>query len=112
MKRLAFLCLILAVSISAVAQPPAGFTKIGTSASTSYTDSTCPDGAKCYYYVTAVNSSGEESAVSNEAAGAIPTTGAHTVSLNWTASTTTGVTYNVYQQIGPFAPSGLTATVN
>lgn len=108
------LVLLLMLSLSAYAQAglPAGYTKIASAVpTTSYTDSTCPDATTCYYYVTAVDSAGAESGVSNQAFATIPATGTHTVSLTW-SETTTGVTFNVYQHVGPLAPSAVSGVVH
>lgn len=95
------------------AQIPNGFTKIATSINTvTYSDTTCPDKTTCYYYVTATDSTGAESKLSNEGTAVIPDTGTHTVTLNWTASASINVTYNVYQHIGPLAPTGLVVVTN
>lgn len=122
MKKLILLACIL-YSVASCAQAPSGFTKLANVTSTTYSDSTCPNQTSCYYAVTAVDATGHESPSAqcagtqlcfggNQAVAIMPSSGTHTVSLSWTASTSTGVTYNVYQHIGPFAPSGLSATVN
>lgn len=104
------LFLILPAISAAQGPAPAGFTKLATGISaTSFTDTSCPDGTTCYYYVTAVDSIGAESVLSNEAQGSVPSTGTHSVSLTWTASATTGVTYNVYQHVGPLPATNLKA---
>lgn len=105
------------------AQAPAGFTKLANVSTTSYTDSTCADQTTCYYLVTALDSSGHESPGAqcsstqlcfsgNQAVAIMPSSGTHTVALSWTASGSTGVTYNVYSHVGPLAPSSLGAVVN
>jgi hypothetical protein len=116
---------ILFLAAMAHAQAAAGFVKINTApvAGTAYTDASCPDNVSCYYQVTAVDSAGFESKPSTCASTAtcvagtelvvgMPSTGTHTVALNWTASTSTGVSYNVYQHVGPFPASNLGGTVN
>jgi fibronectin type 3 domain-containing protein len=116
--------LLLLISCTLYAQgAPAGFTKLTTVTTTTYTDSTCANQTTCYYYVTAVDSAGHESAGApcgttqlcfggNQAVAVMPSSGTHTVAVSWTASTTTGVSYNVYRAVGPLAPSSLGAVVN
>jgi hypothetical protein len=54
--------------------------------------------ATYFYVVTAVDANGVESVFSNEASATIPSGGgAHSVSLSWTASTSTVAGYNVYR---------------
>jgi fibronectin type 3 domain-containing protein len=108
----------------ASAQAKAGWTLLGNVASgNSYTDATCPNQNTCYYEVTAVDASGHESALAscataqlclagNQAAVTMPSSGVHTVALSWVASTSAGVTYNVYQHVGPLPASALAAVVN
>ncbi len=124
MKNLVFLlvvCFILTCSLQA--QAAAGFTKIGNVTTLTYSDATCPLQSTCYYQVTALDSTGFESAPAacastqlcvggNEAVAVMPSSGTHTVAIAWVASTTTGVTYNVYRHIGPLPASGMSATVN
>lgn len=126
MKRIHLLLIALAFFFLAPALPaqiPAGFTKLANVSATTYTDATCPDLTTCYYIVTAVDSTGHESSGAgcsatalclggNQAVAQMPSSGTHTVALSWTASTTTGVTYNVYSHVGPFPASALNATVN
>lgn len=117
------LVLLLLAAGSLWGQASSGFTKIASTASTSYIDSTCPDQTTCYYQVTAVDSTGHESQAAvcatnqlcfstNEAVAQMPSSGTHTVTVNWTASTTSNVTYNVYQHLGPVSPGPVSATVN
>jgi hypothetical protein len=123
MKRFALLLSILFVCSVASGQAPAGFIKLGNVSATTYTDTGCPDLTTCYYIVKAVDSFGFESVAApcattalclggNQAVAQMPSSGAHSVVLSWTASTTAGVTYNVYVHVGPFAPSSINATVN
>jgi len=96
------------------AQGAAGFTKIASvTTGTTYTDGTCPDGATCYYQVTALNGT-LESGPSNTVSAAIPATGTHTVTLNWKAATTgvTPTSYNVYQGQAPVPPVVSPAVTN
>jgi len=125
MKRLA---LIVGLSLLFVslgnAQAATGFTKVGNVSTLAYTDATCPNQSTCYYQVTAVDANGFESGPAacagspqlcvggNEAVAVMPSSGTHTVSLGWTASTSTGVTYNVYRHFRPLPASNLAATVN
>lgn len=122
MKKLLLLILIFAVRISA-AQTPAGFTKLANVSAVTYTDTTCPVLTTCFYIVTAVDSTGHESIGAacgatalcfggNQGVAIMPSSGTHTVILNWTASTTAGVTYNVYSHVGPFPATNFSATVN
>lgn len=111
---------------SCQAQAPAGFTKLANVSTTTYTDTTCPDDINCAYVVTALDSAGFESKPATcststpanqcvngvEVLVGIPATGSHTVTLTWTASTTTGVGYNVYSHVGPFPASSLAASSN
>jgi hypothetical protein len=77
---------------------------------TSYIDTTVTDGTVYGYVVTAVDMAG--STCSNVIANAtIPSTGTHTVTLSWTASTTVGVTYSVFRAPTPAAVV-LTVVVN
>lgn len=117
------LALLLVIPL-AHAQAASGFTKIKSGlTTTTYTDNTCPNLSSCYYQVTASDSLGAESQPSacsatvlcvggNQVVAQMPSSGTHTVTLNWTASTTTGVTYNVYQHIGPLPASNVNVTVN
>ncbi len=124
MKKLVFLfvvCFVLTCSLQA--QAAAGFIKIGNVTTLTFSDTTCPLQSTCYYQVTAVDSSNFESIPAactstqlcvggNEAVAVMPSSGTHTVSISWVASTTTGVTYNIYRHIGPLPASGMSATVN
>lgn len=123
MKRALLLSMIAMLSTLAHAQASAGFTKVGNVTAVTYSDATCPNQSTCYYQVTALDAQGFESTpapcsatqlcvAGNEAVAVMPSSGTHTVGLAWTASTTAGVSYNVYRHIGPFAPSGMSATVN
>jgi hypothetical protein len=122
-KAVGYLAIILFCSLLAGAQAAPGFTKIGNITAVTYVDSSCPDQISCYYQVTAVDATGHESVGAacssgssclngNQVIAAMPNSGTHTVTLNWTASTSTGVSYNVYQHVGPFPASGLSSTVN
>lgn len=124
MKALRVFVLFLLVSPLLAAQAPSGFTKINTTpvTTTTYSDSGCADLTTCYYFVTAVMSGGQESAGApcstttlcyngNQAVAIMPSSGTHTVALSWTASSSSGATYNVYRMT-PSAPSSLSATVN
>lgn len=125
MPRLGFLILFFVVSVVANAQAASpGFTKIANvPTGTTYTDSTCANQTTCYYQVMAVDGSGHEAApalcasnglcfAQNQAVATMPSSGTHTVVLNWVASTQAGVTYNVYRAVGPVAASSLAAVVN
>jgi hypothetical protein len=118
-----FLLLGLLLVPFSAAQASPGFTKLANVSATTYTDSACPDLTTCFYQVTALDATGHESAGAacsssalclggNQAVAMMPSSGTHTVTLNWAASTSTGVTYNVYVHVGPFPGSGLAATVN
>jgi fibronectin type 3 domain-containing protein len=122
LRKIALL-FVLFSSLASAAQAGAGFTKIANVTTTTATDSTCPNQSTCYYQVTALDNTGHESAPAscgstalclggNQVVAQMPSSGTHTVTLTWTASTSTGVTYNVYQHIGPFPPSNLSPTVN
>ena len=122
MQRVKGIVLMLAVILALLfwpqfhvgAQSTAGYTKIASvTTGTSYTDSTCPDGATCVYEVTAYNTAGE-SLPAGPVGAQIPATGTHTVALTWTAGGGGGTPagYNVYQQKSPVPPSGLGAAVN
>lgn len=78
---------------------------------TTYIDTTPVDGATYSYVVTAIDLGGQT--CSNIVGSTvIPATGTHTVTLNWVASATSGVTYSVFRASPPTAPSSLTTTVN
>ena len=78
---------------------------------TTYNDTTVVDGVAYGYIVTAVDPWGV--ACSNQLLNVtIPTTGTHSVTLNWVASATSGVTYSVFRATPPASPAGLAATVN
>lgn len=124
MKNKLVLAVLLLAGVSfAKAQSP-GFTKLGNvPTGVTYTDSTCPNQSTCYYQVTALDAQNFESVPSacgtsqlcvggNIAVVSMPSSGTHSVTLTWTASTSTGVTYNVYRHIGPLAASNLSAVVN
>jgi hypothetical protein len=123
-RSLLIALLLFTASVSVAAQAPAGFTKIANVTSgVTYVDATCPDTITCYYVVTALDASGHESQPAAcatgqtcingiQAQGIMPNTGTHTVTLTWVASTSTGVSYNVYQHVGPFPASGLSLVVN
>ena len=90
--------------------PPSISLVSGISATT-YTDATAVDGATYGYVVTATDMAGN--ACSNVVGNVtIPSTGTHTVLLNWTASPGSGVTYAVFRAALPTPPSSLAATVN
>ena len=124
MKRILLAIVVMLLSSAAgFAQAPAGFTKLANTSALTFTDAGCPNLTTCYYVVTAVDSAGFESLPAacatnqlcvngNIAVAQMPSSGTHTVALTWNASTTTGVTYNAYVHIGPFAPSGIGAKVN
>lgn len=119
---LASLLFLLFISASN-AQASAGFTSIGASTTTTFSDTTCPNQSTCYYQVTSIDPAGFESAPAscassqlciggNTAVAVMPSSGTHTVALSWTASTTVGATYKIYRHIGPLSATGLSATVN
>ena len=121
--KIAVLALLVFGVVQSRAQAASGFTKLATVNTNTYTDSTCANQTTCYYQVTAVDSLGHESPATlcgssqlcfgtNQAVVTMPSSGTHTVSLSWTASTTTGVQYNVYRAVGPLSASNLSATVN
>lgn len=115
--------LFLVALVPVHAQASAGFTKIGNVSALTFTDTSCPNLVSCFYQVTALDGQGFESGPStcaatvlcvggNAAVAIMPSSGTHTVALTWTASTTTGVTYNVYRHIGPTAGTNVSAVVN
>jgi fibronectin type 3 domain-containing protein len=122
--KLSLLVTLLALlTIGAYGQAATGFTKIGSSTTTTYTDSTCANQTTCYYQVTAVDSVGHESLPAscgasvlcfggNQAVATMPSSGTHTVALSWAASLTTGATYNVYRAVGPLPPSTISLVIN
>lgn len=123
MKKITILLFFILVSIITHAQASQGFTLLKNVSALTYVDSTCPDMTSCFYEVTAVDSSGHESQPApcstgqlcfngNQAIAQMPSSGTHTVTLTWTASPTSGVTYNVYSHIGPTPPGGIGAVVN
>jgi hypothetical protein len=99
----------------AFAQASAGYTKISTApvSGLTFTDSTVVDGALYQYQVTAVNQFGE-SAPATSGVATVPATGTHSATLSWVASTTAGVTYNVYRIQGAVSnpPGAVSVTVN
>lgn len=117
-----FLLLTLTVPPWAIwAQATAGYTKIGSVAGniTTYTDTTAADGVSYNYEVTAQNAAGIETIPTNIVPETIPSTGTHSVTLNWIASAVDAThsapaSYNIYRQvILPANPPGaLTGTVN
>lgn len=122
---LAFALVILVGSAYARAQASQGFSLLANTTATSYTVSnlTCPDSSSCFFQVTSLDATGHESTPSaclagvpcftgNQAIAVIPPTGTHTVALTWTASPTSGATYNVYVYLGPNPPSNIKALVN
>ena len=120
--KILILSLLLLVS-NIFGQSSVGFTKIANTANLTYIDTTCPNLSTCYYQITALDSTNHESQAAlcsstqlcfatNQAVAQMPSSGTHTVTINWTASTTSGVTYNVYQHIGPLPPNSLSTIVN
>lgn len=120
-RTLPLLLLLSALPVYAQASP--GFSKIGNVSTLTYTDAGCADQTTCYYQITAVDAAGHESQpaacainqlcfATNQLVAVMPSSGTHTVVLAWTASPTTGVTYNIYRAVGPLAAGGATATVN
>jgi hypothetical protein len=118
MKLIAFVLL----TVPAMAAQTTGFTKLANVSTTTYADATCPNQSTCYYQVTALDSTGHESAPAscsattlclggNQVVAQMPSSGTHAVNLSWTASTSAGTTYNVYQHVGPFPPSSVSAVV-
>jgi hypothetical protein len=98
-------------------QGPSGFTKVGSSTATSYSDATVVSGGLYQYGVTATNAAGESASSVIVSAAIIPQgAGPHHVNLTWNAST--GATgYNVYRFLVqvvqvPVAPVGLAAAVD
>jgi hypothetical protein len=81
---------------------------------TTYQDSTIVDGNTYYYIVASVDTNGNYSSPCSNISGAavVPSTGTHTATLTWTASTTPNVTYAVFRAITPQPPTGLTVVVN
>jgi fibronectin type 3 domain-containing protein len=77
---------------------------------TSYADNTVVAGQTYYYVTTAVDSSNNQSAYSNEAVAAVA--GApHRVSLSWTGSTSPNISgYHVYRGTVSGGPYALTST--
>lgn len=123
MKQLRLAVAIMMLAIPLYAQAGAGFTKIGNATTTTFTDPSCPNLSTCFYQVTSVDSTGHESLPAscsstalclggNQVIAQMPSSGTHVVTLSWTASTTAGVSYNIYQHIGPFPPTNATSTVN
>ncbi len=118
MKR-ALLYLSLMVFSAAMARAQAtscntqGATQIASGlTATNYTDTTVSSGANYGYVAVAENLAGI-SPCSNIVTGVlIPSAGAHSVLLTWTASATPGVTYAVFRAAAPSAPGNLSAIVN
>lgn len=126
LRRLALASMILLFAGPLMAQASAGFIKINTAnvTGTTFTDSGCQNQTTCYYQVTAADAQGHESPPAvcntstlcfggNQAVAVMPSSGVHTVTVSWTASTSTVVVgYNIYRAVGPLAPSGLGVVVN
>jgi len=121
-KSIMSIVLVGILSLSLHAQAAAGFSKIGTATSTTFSDTSCPNQSTCYYQVTALDGQGFESQPSscnatqlciggNTVVAVMPSSGTHSVALSWTGSTTSGVTYNIYRHVGPLAGSNLAAIV-
>lgn len=123
-RRVAFLLVVFVSTVLAQAAAP-GYTKLNTSLVTSatFTDSSCPNQSSCYYQLTAVDAQNFESVPAacdpsqlcvggNQAVVVMPSSGTHTVTVKWIASTSAVTGYNVYRHIGPLAASGLSTTVN
>jgi hypothetical protein len=114
MKRTLLIALILGLAQAAFAGCMIGSTKINTSpvAATTFNDSVVVDGNSYYYQATAVDANGFESACSNTSNRAdIPSTGTHSVTLTWTASS--GATgYNIYRVVVPVPPINFSGTWN
>lgn len=113
-RKIAFLFVLFCCSLfcsSLHAQAIPGYTQISSGVlATTYADTTCADAQKCFYYVTAVDALGE-SAPSSTVNATVPAASTiHTVTLSWTASAGTGITYNVYKGAVPLPPQGLAAT--
>jgi len=95
------------------AQATAGFTKIASVTTTSYTDTSCPKGGSCQYQVTATATGEPESGPSNTIT--VANTGTlGNVALTWQAGTcptgkncATPTGYNVYQIAPSVPPAGL-----
>jgi hypothetical protein len=98
-----------------LAQADAGYTKIGSSVTTTYTDSTVADGLTYSYEVTAFNAAGE-STPTPMGNGTIPATGTHTATVTWTAGSggSPAAGYNVYRETVsvPNQPGAGSVTVN
>lgn len=95
---LALLSLTAGISpLVVVAQSLAGYAKVTSVTTTTYTDTTVTSGQVWNYYVTATNAAGE-SAPSNIVTAVTPATAvAHSNALSWTGSA--GATgYNVYRE--------------
>lgn len=121
-KLVVMIAVFFAVSLAS-AQAAPGFTKVTNVTTTSYTDTSCGNQTTCYYQVTAVDAQGHESVPAacastvlcfggNQVVVVMPSSGTHSVALTWTASTTTGVTYNVYRAVGPLSATGLSLVIN
>jgi fibronectin type 3 domain-containing protein len=127
MKTLKTLALSLILTafcgLHAQAQSAAGFTKLGSATAMTFTDTSCGNQTTCYYQVTALDSLGHESPAAlcgtaqlcfgtNQVVAVLPSSGTHSVVLSWSASSTAGVTYNVYRAVGPLPAGSVNATVN
>ena len=124
-KSLVLFIIVLLLTLGANAQASPGFVKVSSvSTGTSFVDSGCLNLTTCAYQVTAVGSNGLESPPAlcastqlclsgNQAVVVMPSSGTHTITLTWIASTSTGVaSYNVYRENSPLAGTNLNTTVN
>ena len=92
---------------------------VGPTVST-YNDATVVDGSTYVYWVTAVEPNcptqpfcGESAPSNVTITQTVPLTGSHSITLNWTLSTSSGVvSQNIYRAQSPNAPTGATAVVN
>jgi hypothetical protein len=96
-----------------LAQAGVGYVKIASTSGLSQIDTTVVDGSVYLYEVTAANAAGESTPVSTGPA-VIPAMGVHSVTLAWGASSSPGVTYNVYRELVvlPNPPGAATEIVN
>jgi fibronectin type 3 domain-containing protein len=112
MKKFLLACFLFVSSLALAANPCGmGGVQVATGLTVlTYVDTSVSQGTTYTYGVTATDVNGLESICSNRVTPFVPNTPPpppHQVTLTWNASTTSGVTYNVYKITPPNPPTGL-----